>query len=103
MAVSLLEVSVASGPFGPVLVLAGEADLTSVTRLDEALTAEICGQAVRLTIDATDLRFADLASMRTLVTAAMKVRTRDGSVTLLNPQPPVARMLDLLHADELFG
>jgi hypothetical protein len=37
-------------------------------RLDEALTAEICRQAVRLTIDATDLRFADLASMRTLVT-----------------------------------
>jgi anti-anti-sigma regulatory factor len=58
---------------------------------------------VRLTIDAMDLHFADLASMRTLVTAAMKVRTRDGSVTLLNPQPPVARMLDLLHADELFS
>jgi hypothetical protein len=33
----------------------------------------------------------------------MKVRTRDESVTLLNPQPPVARMLDLLHVDELFS
>jgi anti-anti-sigma regulatory factor len=72
----LLEVTVASGPFGPVLVLAGEADLTSVTRLDDALTAQIFGQAVQLTIDATDLRFADLVSMRTLVMAAMKIRTR---------------------------
>jgi hypothetical protein len=30
---------------GPVLVLVGEADFTSITRLDEALTAQIFGQA----------------------------------------------------------
>jgi hypothetical protein len=41
MAVSLLDVSVATGASGPVLVLAGEADVTSVTRLDEVLTAQI--------------------------------------------------------------
>jgi hypothetical protein len=46
MAVSLLEVSVASGQVGPVLVLAGEADLTSVMRLDVVLAAQIAGQAV---------------------------------------------------------
>jgi anti-anti-sigma factor len=101
--VTLLEVWVAAGASGPVLVLAGEADFTSVTRLDEALTAPISGQAVQLTIDATNLRYADSASIRTLVVAAMKVRTQEGSVTLLNPQPPVARILDLLCADEMFS
>jgi hypothetical protein len=35
--------------------------------------------------------------------AAMKIRTRGGSVTLLNPRLPVARMLDLLRVDELFS
>ena len=89
---TLLDVWVATGASGPVLVLAGEADFTSVARLDEALTGQISGQAVQLTIDATNLRYADLASIRTLVEAAMKVGTRNGSVTLLNPQPPVARM-----------
>ncbi len=98
-----LQVSVVSGESGPVLVLAGEADLTSITQLDEALAAQVSGQAVRLTIDATDLRFADSASVRTLAMAAMKARTRAGSVTLLNPQPLVARMLDLLCVDEAFG
>ena len=92
MAVSSLEVSTATGASGPVLVLAGEADFTSITRLDEALTAQISGQAVQLTIDAANLRYADSASMRTLVMAAMKARTRAGSVTLLDPQPAVARM-----------
>jgi anti-anti-sigma factor len=101
--VSSLEVSVATGASGPVLVLAGEADFTSITRLDEALTAQISGQAAQLTIDAANLRYADSASMRTLVMAAMKARTRAGSVTLLDPQPAVARMLDLLCIDELLS
>ena len=101
MAVSLLDVSVATGASGPVLVLTGEADVTSVTRLDKALTAQISGQAVQLTIDATNLRYADSASVTTLVMAAMKVRTRNGSVTLLNPQPAVARIMDLLRAGKI--
>jgi anti-anti-sigma factor len=102
MAVSLLEVSVAAGASGPVLVLAGEADVTSVTRLDEVLTGRISGQAVQLIIDATNLRYADSASVTTLVMAAKEVRTRNGSVTLLNPQPAVARILDVLRAGEMF-
>jgi len=101
--VGSLEVSVATRASGPVLILAGEADFTSITRLDEALAAQISGQAVQLTIDAANLRYADSASMRTLVMAAMRARTRAGSVTLLDPQPPVARMLDLLCIDEMFS
>lgn len=99
----MLTVSVASAESGPVLVLAGEADVTSVERLDQALAAQLAGQAVQLTIDATDLRYVDSAAMRMLMTAAMKARTQDGGVTLLNPQPPVARMLDLLCADQVLS
>jgi anti-anti-sigma regulatory factor len=32
----------------------------------------------------------------------VKVRTRNGSVTLLNPQPAVARILTLLRVGEIF-
>jgi anti-anti-sigma factor len=101
--VSSLQVSVAYGESGPVLVLAGEADLTSITRLDEALAAQVSGPPAPLIIDATDLRFADTASVRMLATAAMRARTGAGRVTLLNPRPPVARMLDLLCVDEVFA
>ena len=103
MTLSSLQVSVVSGESGPILVLAGEADLTSVARLDEVLTAQVSGQAVRLTVDATNLRFADTASVRTLAMAAVKARTGAGSVTLVNPQPAVARILDLLCLDEAFA
>ena len=60
----VLMVGVALGASGPVLVRAGEADFTSITRLDEALTAQASGQAVQLAIDAANLRYADSASMR---------------------------------------
>ena len=103
MTLSSLQVSVVSGESGPILVLAGEADLTSVARLDEVLTAQVSGQAVRLTVDATNLRFADTASVRTLAMAAIEARTGAGSVTLVNPQPAVARILDLLCLDEAFA
>jgi anti-anti-sigma factor len=103
MTVSSLQVSVAYRESGPVLVLAGEADLTSIARLDEALAAQVSGPVMPLIIDATDLRFADTASVRMLATAAMKASTRAGRVTLLSPQPPVVRMLDLLSVDEVFA
>jgi anti-anti-sigma factor len=103
MTLSSLQVSVVSGEAGPILVLAGEADLTSIARLDEVLTAQLSGQAVRLTIDATNLRFADTASVRTLAMAAIRAKTGASSVTLLNPQPPVARILDLLCVEEVFA
>jgi len=99
--VSALEVSVTTGPSGPVVVLAGEADVTSAVRLDEALAAQVGGRAVTLTIDATDLRYADSASMRALLMAAAKIMAGNGTVTLLNPQPPVARLLDLLGVDDM--
>ncbi len=100
---STLEVSVATGTSGPVLVLAGEADVTSVAQLDEALTARLDGDAIRLVIDATDLRYADSAAMRALLMAAAKIRAQHGTVTLLNPQPPVARLLDLLRVDGMIS
>lgn len=85
------------------LVLVGEADVISAARLDEALTTQASGHGVWLTFDATNLRCVDSAWMRTLVVAAMAITAWDGTVTLLNPQPPAARLLDLLCVDGMIS
>jgi anti-anti-sigma factor len=103
MAVSSLEVSIATGASGPVMASSVKRMLPPSRGWTRHLPAQISGQAVQLAIDAANLRYVDSASMRTLVMAAMKVRIRAGSVTLLDPQPPVARMLDLLCVDEMFS
>ena len=53
-------------------------------------------------MDVSGLRFADTASIRTLVLAARTLKERNGSLVLLRPQQTLARMLDLLGAAQMF-
>jgi anti-anti-sigma factor len=102
MAHGMLEASVAAGLAGPVILLSGEADLTSVAELSALISAHLSDGTRELTIDISELRYADSASIRTLVLAARTLRERGASMVLLRPQPSVARMLSLLGADQMF-
>jgi len=97
-----LTTRVAAGESGPVIVLSGEADLTTAGQLSALITAQLAGGARQLTIDVADLRFADSASIRTLLLAARTLRERGGSLVLLRPQQPVARVLALTGAEQMF-
>ena len=99
---SLLKVSAETGNLGPVIVLAGNADGSSATQLDEVLTAVVSGRTVHLTIDATDLRSIDPATAQTLTLAALIVMVQGGSTVLVNPQEPVLKMLDHTRATQMF-
>ena len=98
---SLLEISEAAGESGPVVTLSGEADVTTVAELSEALTAQLASGARHLTVDLSGLRFADSAVIRELVMADRKLKDRSGGLELANPQPAVARALSLLGVDQM--
>jgi anti-sigma B factor antagonist len=99
--VGLLDVSVAAGDLGPVLVLTGESDVTSVAVLEQALAAQISAGARRLIIDLSGLTFIDSASVRELVLAARALKAQGGDLELARPQPAVARMLELHGVDRM--
>ena len=99
---SLLEVSVEAGDLGPVIVLAGDADGSSVTPLDEVLTARVSARTRHLIIDATNLRSLDPATAQTLTLAAMIVMVQGGSTVLVNPREPVLTMLDHARTTGMF-
>ena len=96
---SLLEISVAAGESGPVLMLSGEADLTTVAELRDALAAQVASGARHLTVDLSRLGFADSSVIRALVLADRTLRERGGRLELAYPQPVVARALSLLGVD----
>jgi anti-anti-sigma factor len=100
--VSSLEVSVEVGDLGPVIVLAGDADGSSVTPLDEVLTARVSARTRHLIIDATNLRSLDPATAQTLTLAAIIVMVQGGSTVLVNPQEPVLKMLSHTRTAEIF-
>jgi anti-sigma B factor antagonist len=98
----VLEVSVADGT-EPVVVLSGEADFQGAVRLSAALDTQISGGTECMLVDVSDLSFADSSAVRVLVLAAQKLRQRRGSLTLLHPQPSVARVLELMGADQIMN
>jgi anti-sigma B factor antagonist len=97
----LLDVSVAAGEAGPVVTLSGEADLTTVAALREALSAQIDGGARHLTVDLSRLRFADSPALRALALAGRAIKEAGGELELVRPQPAVARVLELLCLDQV--
>jgi anti-anti-sigma factor len=53
-------------------------------------------------VDVSGLRFADSMAVRALVLAALTLKDRGGSLVLLCPQEPVARVLALTGAEHVF-
>jgi anti-anti-sigma factor len=100
-ATTKLTVAVTTGRYGTVLVLSGEADVTTTQELSQFLAAELSGGAADLTIDMSGLRFADSATIATLLMAARTLRDRGGKITLLRPRLNVARVLSLTGADTI--
>jgi anti-anti-sigma factor len=101
MGKGMLKAWVEAGESGPVIMLAGEADLTSAEQFDALITGQLAVGTCQLTIDVSELRFADAASIRTLALAARTLTVRGGSLVVLNPQPSVARVLALLGVDQM--
>ena len=98
---STLRASVSAGESGPVITLSGETDVTTVAELSELVTAQLSGETLHLTIDASGLRFADSASVRVLVLAARTLQQRGGGLVLLRPQQVLAQMLEIMGAGQM--
>ena len=98
--VGLLEISEAASASGPVVMLSGEADITTVAELSETLTAQLASATRHLTVDLSGLRFADSSVIRALVLAGRTLKDRGGGLKLAQPQPVVARALSLLGVDQ---
>jgi anti-sigma B factor antagonist len=99
--VSTFRASVSAGESGPVITLSGEVDLSTITELSDLINAQLAGGTVHLTIDVSGMSFADSASMRVLMLAAMTLRKRGGGLVLLRPRPALARLLDIMDAGQV--
>lgn len=100
-AASPFGIRVAVGESGPVLMLSGEADITTLAQLEDALSAQLAAGAGILTVDLSGLGFADSATIGALIRAARTLKSQGGRLDLARPQPALARMLALLGVDKV--
>lgn len=96
-----LRISVTPGPAYTLVSLAGECDLNTSRELRDVLTSEVSRGAQRLILDLSELGFMDSAGMQVLMSTHALLNIRDGALTLVSPQPVVARILELTGADQL--
>ena len=100
---SKLRMSVAAGESGPLIVVRGEADVTNADELSELVTGQLADGTLHLTVDVGGLDFADTAGIRVFLLAAKTLRQRGGDLVLLRPQRTLARILEILGADEVLA
>ena len=100
---SMLRGSVTAGESGPLIVVSGEVDLTNAAELSELVTGQLADGTLYLTVDVGRLDFADTAGIRVFVLAAKTLRQRGGDLVLLRPQRALARILEILGAEEVLA
>jgi anti-anti-sigma factor len=81
----------------------GEVDHTNAEELSELVTGQLADGTLHLTVDVGGLDFADTAGVRVFLLAAKTLRQRGGDLVLLRPQRTLARILEILGAEEVLA
>jgi anti-anti-sigma factor len=95
-----LRISVTAGPEHTLVTLAGECDLHTGRQLRDILTSEVSRGAQRMILDLSGLGFMDSTGMQVLLSVRTVLNVRGGTLSLVTPQPVVARILQLTGADQ---
>jgi anti-anti-sigma factor len=83
------------------IVLEGRLDHDSVAELDEQLET-VLGSAVKIVVfDLTGLEYITSAGLRSIFRAQKVMTARAGKTVLLNPQPTVQKVLDIVKMADL--
>jgi anti-anti-sigma factor len=84
--------------FTKTITLVGRLDSESVAALDRPLEAVLASALKVLVFDLSGLEYISSAGLRSLFAAQKSMTARSGKVLLLNPQPPVQKVFDIVKA-----
>jgi anti-anti-sigma factor len=97
-----LKVRVEEGrSFRKTITLEGRLDSESVAALDGPLEAVLASALKVLVFDLSGLEYISSAGLRSLFQAQKSMTARAGKVLLLNPQPPVQKVFDIVKAADV--
>ena len=99
--VDQLQVSVTSADSYTVVALTGESDVYTYDQLRGALEAEVTRGVALLIVDLSGLEFMDSSGVQVLLDIRVMMNDRGGQLALAQPQNTVARVLNLVGADQL--
>lgn len=96
-----LTVAVARDGDEHTVTVAGELDVATAERVEQALMEAEAGDARAIVLDLSGLTFMDSTGVRLLVNANTRARTDDCRLTLVRGPAAVQRVMELSGVDEL--
>ncbi len=93
--------SVTDGGSYTVIALAGESDVYTYDQLRGALESEAARGVSLLIVDLSGLEFMDSSGVQVLLDIRVMMSNHGGKLALAGPQNTVARVLNLVGADQL--
>ena len=84
------------------LVLVGEVDLATASRLGEAMQGMHDKGVSTIVVDLGGLRFIDSSGLHQLVLAVKRQRQRNGDIVLRAPSASILRVLEIVGLTTLF-
>jgi anti-anti-sigma factor len=83
----------------PTIALTGRLDTNTAPQLDEVLNRVLEDRGIsRLVFDLSHLQYLSSAGIRCFIRARKAIEAGGGKVAILNPQPAVRKVLDIVKA-----
>ncbi len=87
------------GSLTPTITLGGRLDSNTAPKLDQALDRLLPDPTIkRLVFDIGTLDYVSSAGIRCFIRARKAIEPRGGTVAVINPQPAVKKVLDIVKA-----
>ncbi|MGV1109274.1 STAS domain-containing protein [Xanthomonas translucens] len=80
------------------ITLSGRLDTHTYQALDEALAPLLATQITTLVLDLSQLDYISSAGIRSIFKARKVLAARDGRVLVVNPQPQIRKVFDVVKA-----
>jgi anti-anti-sigma factor len=94
-----LKIALDEQPTLTTIALSGRLDTNTAPALDDALNGILANTKIaRLTFDLAQLVYLSSAGIRCFIRARKAIEPRGGKVVIVNPQPPVRKVLDIVKA-----
>jgi len=85
-----------------VLAVRGEIDLFTAPELKQVLAESIEAGRVRIIVDLTETTFLDSTALGVLIGAVKRLRSREGSLAIVNIDENIAKTFEITGLDQIF-
>jgi anti-sigma B factor antagonist len=97
-----LDIGVRSLDGVTVVDVAGEVDLYTAPRLEEALAKASTAAGSLVVVNLTKTGYLDSTALRVLTSALKRVRDRQGGMAVVSAQPKITKLFTLTGLDQVF-